>query len=65
MYGAPRVHAQLAREGTFVDRKTVARSMLRQGLEGISEEEVHPGDHHRRCGRLQDPWPGQTWLGPG
>jgi transposase len=55
VYGAPRVHAQLAREGTQVDRKTVAKSMLRQGLEGISEEEVHPGDHDCRCGRLQDP----------
>ena len=54
VYGAPGVHAQLAREGTFVDRKTVATSMLRQGLEGISEEEVHPGDHDPRCGHLQD-----------
>lgn len=33
--GAPRVHAQLAREGIEVDRKTLARSMCRQGLEGI------------------------------
>ncbi|MDN5605591.1 MAG: IS3 family transposase [Kocuria sp.] len=42
VYGAPRVHAQLAREGTFVDRKTVAKSMLRQGLEGISPKKFTP-----------------------
>mgnify|MGYP000247539658 FL=1 len=40
--GAPRVHAQLAREGTFVDRKTIAKSMLRQGLEGISPKKFTP-----------------------
>ena len=42
VYGAPRVHAQLAREGTDVDRKTVAKSMLRQGLEGISPKKFTP-----------------------
>lgn len=42
VYGAPRVHAQLAREGTVVDRKTVAKSMLRQGLEGISPKKFSP-----------------------
>lgn len=42
VYGAPGVHAQLAREGTFVDRKTVAKSMLRQGLEGISPKKFTP-----------------------
>ncbi|AGP31772.1 transposase for insertion sequence element [Corynebacterium terpenotabidum Y-11] len=42
VYGTPRVHAQLAREGTHVDRKTVARSMLRQGLEGISPTKFTP-----------------------
>ena len=42
VYGAPRVHARLAREGTFVDRKTVAKSMLRQGLEGISPKKFTP-----------------------
>ncbi len=34
--GAPRIRAALARNGTGVDRKTVASSMRRQGLEGIS-----------------------------
>ncbi|OLT52776.1 transposase [Corynebacterium sp. CNJ-954] len=42
VYGAPRVHAQLAREGMTVDRKTVAKSMLRQGLEGISPKKFSP-----------------------
>jgi putative transposase len=55
VYGAPRVHAQLAREGTFVDRKTVAKSMLRPGPGGHQSEEVHSGDHDPRCGHLQDP----------
>ena len=40
--GAPRIHAQLDREGTDVDRKTVAKSMLRQRLEGISPKKFTP-----------------------
>ncbi|WP_396020753.1 IS3 family transposase [Arthrobacter sp. ISL-28] len=36
IYGAPRIPAVLARNGTGVDRKTVAASMRRQGLERIS-----------------------------
>ncbi|MEY8567552.1 IS3 family transposase [Corynebacteriaceae bacterium 7-707] len=42
VYGSPRVHAQLAREGFEVDRKTVARSMCRQGLKGISPKKFTP-----------------------
>ena len=41
VYGAPRV-AALRREGIPVDRKTVARSMRRQGLEGISPRRFRP-----------------------
>ena len=35
-YGAPRIHAELAEEGTRVGRKRIARLMRRAGLEGIS-----------------------------
>jgi transposase InsO family protein len=42
IYGAARVQAALARNGTGVDRKTVAASMRRQGLEGISPRRFRP-----------------------
>lgn len=35
-YGAPRVHAELADEGTYVGRKRVARLMRMAGLQGVS-----------------------------
>jgi putative transposase len=35
-YGAPRIHAQLAQEGTFVGRKRVARLMKAAHLQGVS-----------------------------
>jgi putative transposase len=35
-YGAPRVHAQLAREGVRVGRNRVARLMKRAGLKGVT-----------------------------
>ncbi|GAA4373795.1 IS3 family transposase [Paeniglutamicibacter cryotolerans] len=41
-YGARRVAAQLHREGTVADRKTVAQSMRRQGIEGISPRKFRP-----------------------
>jgi putative transposase len=42
IYGAPRIQAALARNGTGADRKTVAASMRRQGLEGISPRRFRP-----------------------
>lgn len=41
-YGAPRVAAQLAREGSPADQKSVAASMLRPGIEGISPRRFTP-----------------------
>ena len=35
-YGAPRVHAELAAEGTHVGRKRVARLMRAAGIQGVS-----------------------------
>lgn len=35
-YGAPRIHAVLARAGTQVARKRVARLMKQAGIEGVS-----------------------------
>ncbi len=42
IHGAPRVTAQLEREGIRADPKTVADSMRRQGIEGVSPRRLTP-----------------------
>lgn len=49
VYGAPRITRELANQGLVVDRKTVAASMRRQGLEGISPRMFAPAT------TIQDP----------
>lgn len=39
-YGAPRIHADLAHEGTRVGRKRVARLMRAAGLQGVSRRKA-------------------------
>ena len=39
-YGAPRIHAELAAQGTLVGRKRVARLMQAAGLMGVSNDIV-------------------------
>lgn len=50
-YGAPRIRAVLAAMGVGVDVKTVASSMRRQGLEGISPRKFSPVALLPRWGR--------------
>lgn len=42
VYGAPRITRELAAKGVVIDRKTVAASTRRQGLEGISPSMFTP-----------------------
>ena len=46
-YGAPRIHAQLAREGVHVGRKRVARLMRMAGLCGASRRRWKLTTHPR------------------
>ena len=72
VYGAPRVTAQLDREGVKVNKKTVAASMRRQGLEGISPAMFTPVTTiagvkpHRIPDRVKRTWdqgaPDKVWI---
>ena len=45
-YGAPRIHAELADEGTHVGRKRVARLLRELGLAGVSRRTRTHKDAH-------------------
>ncbi|WP_425199400.1 IS3 family transposase [Paraburkholderia tuberum] len=53
-YGAPRIHAQLAREGVHVGRKRVARLMRMAGLHGASRRRW-PHTTRQRAGARRAP----------
>jgi len=53
-YGAPRIHAQLAREGVHVARKRVARLMRMAGLRGASRRRW-PHTTRQRAGTRRAP----------
>lgn len=55
--GAPRVVREPAHQGIRVDRKTVATSMRRQGLEEISPRRVRPAAPIREVVRM----PSRIW----
>ena len=55
-YGAPRIHAQLAFEGTRVGRKRVARLLREMGLFGVSRPACDEGRQaQRRAHDLERP----------
>lgn len=47
-YGSPRIASALAKRGIRVDKKTVAKSMKRQGLEAISTKGFRPSGQERQ-----------------
>ena len=54
-YGAPRIQAELAEQGTPVSRKRVARVMRQAGLAGVSRRK---GAAHHTPRRPSPPGPG-------
>jgi putative transposase len=55
-YGAPRVHAMLAREGFRVGRKRVERLMRQLSIQG-----AHLHKHWKPPGKTRKPAPHRTW----
>ena len=60
VYGAPRILADLRDAGARVSRKTVAASLRRQGLAGISPRAIRAGHHGHRPGRAGTDRPGEA-----
>ncbi len=50
-YGVPRIHAELAAEGTQTGRKRIARLMQRAGLEGVSRSKRARTTHRSKDAR--------------
>ena len=55
-YGAPRIHAMLAREGIRVGRKRVGRLMRQLGIQG-----AHLHKHWKTTRQTSKPAPHPTW----
>jgi putative transposase len=55
-YGAPRIHAMLAREGIRVGRKRVERLMRQLGIQG-----AHLHKHFKPPGKTRQPAPHPIW----
>lgn len=64
VYGAPRILADLREDGVRISRKTVAASMPRQQLVGISPPPIQPGHHRDRPGRAPSQRPGGPQIRP-
>ena len=72
IYGAPRIHADLAAEGLRIGRKRVARLMREEGLQGVSRRRsARTTVRDRRLRPANDlvdrnffaPAPNQLWVG--
>ena len=66
-YGAPRIHAMLAREGIWVGRKRVERLMRQLGIQGAhlighGENDRYDGGHADPDDAAPDDGPAAVWV---